>query len=105
VLFETAASHGDPQWRELGPAFGFTWHRLPQLWSVNFGADVGANYAAAYVDKERVDRAFAPSFELHAGASGSIVGIDVRVLVPSLIDFDRGVQFWVSGKLGLTGGL
>ncbi|HEY4058161.1 MAG TPA: hypothetical protein VGM39_16225 [Kofleriaceae bacterium] len=98
-----AAPKDKEAWREYGGSFGFTWHRLPQMWSFNWGADIGANYAAAYVDKTRVDRAFAPSFELHAGWSGSIVGIDVTAIVPSLADLDRGVQFWASAKFGLTG--
>ncbi|HEY4182177.1 MAG TPA: hypothetical protein VGM90_35280 [Kofleriaceae bacterium] len=101
---ESAKSSTDPKWTEGGPAFGFTWHRLPQLWSVNFGADLGANYAASYVDKKQTDQAFAPSLDVHVGASGSFGGLDIAVLVPSFIDFGRGVQFWATLKFGLTSG-
>ena len=100
--FESASSMTEPTYFDAGASFGYAWHRLPRLWSLAFEADLGANYAATYVGKQRTGQAFAPSAEVHIGAQGSLVGLDVSVLVPSLIDLDRGVQFLLNLKFGFT---
>jgi len=99
---ESAPSMTEPTFFDAGAAFGYAWHRLPRLWSLAFEADLGANYAATYIDDKRTGRAFAPSAEAHIGAQGSLVGLDLSVLVPSLIDVDRGVQFLLNLKVGFT---
>ncbi len=97
-----SAAMTEPKSFDAGASFGFAWHRLPRLWSLAFGANLGANYAATYLGKVRTDQGFAPSAEVHIGAQGSMFGIDLAAVAPSLIDTDRGVSFLLSMKIGFT---
>lgn len=102
MRFEGGPKETDRQWIDLGGSFGYAWHRLPRLFSLFVQADIGANYTGIYVGEERVDRAFSPSLDARVGWQGKMAGFDLSATLPSFIDFDRGVLFMLSVKIGFT---